>query len=147
VHRRRGITIGEVAITTTVIGALTVAALPRFTQATQKAKESALKYELSTIRKAIDTFNADTGGWPTELSDLLGEYAPRSYFYKGKEVIWQKKTWQGPYLGYGEKGADYIPKDPVSISPFVQVRADNGRLKVFSSAKGNDMDGHAYSGY
>jgi type II secretory pathway pseudopilin PulG len=144
-HRQRGISLGEVALTTTVIGGLTFAALPKLNEAKVRAKESALRYELQTIRKAVDTFNAETSGWPLVVSDLLGEKPPASFVYKGKEVAWGNRRWNGPYLGYGEKGKEFIPKDPVSGEPFRQSRTETGRLQVFSSAKGKDIDGTDFS--
>jgi type II secretory pathway pseudopilin PulG len=144
---QRGISLGEVTLATAVIGGATLLAMPKLNEAKYKAKESVLKYELQTIRKAVETFSIDTGGHPVLLSDLLREDAPSTFVVKGHEVRWGKRPWHGPYLAYGEKGSDYVMRDPVSEQPFLQRRNEKGRLQVFSSAKGKDTDGKLFSDY
>ena len=146
-HRKRGLTITEIAISTAVIGTATVVAVPKFVHATHRAKESALKYELKNFRKAVDQFYIDTGGYPAELKDLLRENPPKSLWVKAKEKPWIKTIeWHGPYMAYGE-GQLIEPKDPVSDLPFLTKRGDTGRLQIFSSATGKDTEGKSFTTY
>jgi type II secretory pathway pseudopilin PulG len=146
-HRKRGLTITEIAISTAVIGTATVVAVPKFMHATHRAKEAALKLELRNFRKAVDQFYIDTGGYPDEVKDLLRESPPRSFWLKAKERAWNKSVeWHGPYMAYGE-GQLIEPKDPVSDLPFLTKRADTGRLQIFSSATGMDTEGKPFTSY
>jgi type II secretory pathway pseudopilin PulG len=146
-HRKRGLTIAEIAISTAVIGTATVVAVPKFVQATRRAKESALKMELKNFRKAVDQFYIDTGGYPSELKDLLRESPPKSLWLRAKEKPWLKSLeWHGPYMAYGE-GQLIEPKDPVSDQPFLTKRSESGRLQIFSSATGKDTEGKPFTSY
>lgn len=146
-HRKRGLTITEIAISTAVIGTATVVAVPKFVHATHRAKESALKFELKNYRKAVDQFYIDTGGYPVELKDLLREQPPESFWLNKKQVKWKKSDeWHGPYMAYGE-GSLVEPKDPVSDKPFLTKRGETGRLQIFSSAEGRDSEGKEFTAY
>ncbi|OWU64775.1 MAG: hypothetical protein CBB60_008055 [Armatimonadetes bacterium Cent15-Ar3] len=146
-HRKRGLTITEIAISTAVIGTATVIAVPKFVHATKRAKEAALKFELKNFRKAVDQFYIDTGGYPSDIKDLLREQPPRQFWISSKQKPWTKSLeWHGPYMAYGE-GQLVEPKDPVSDLPYLTKRADTGRLQIFSSAVGNDVDGKPFTGY
>ena len=146
-RRIRGVSLNEVMMTTAVITVVAAVATPKFAEASQRAREAALKYELQTLRKAVDQFNADTGGWPNNISDLIGTEAPQYLWLKGNVEEWGKRHYNGPYLGYGEKGSRFIPKDPVSSLPFKEYHSEGGRLRIFSSAKGKDLSGEEFSKY
>lgn len=146
-HRKRGLTIAEIAISTAVIGTATVVAVPKFVHATHRAKEAALKMELKNFRKAVDQFYIDSGGYPDELKDLLRESPPSSFWFRAKEKPWMKSAeWHGPYMSYGE-GQLIEPKDPVSELPYLTKRNAQGRLQIFSSATGKDTEGKPFTSY
>jgi type II secretory pathway pseudopilin PulG len=141
------LTLSEVLISTTIVGAVAMVATPKFIEATKRAKESALKSDLQTIRKAVDQFNADTGGWPESISDLLGDQPPKSWFRNGKAIEWKEAKWNGPYLGFGEKGPEYVPKDVISQKPYRTQRLESGKLKIYSSMTGLDTNGKKFEDY
>lgn len=146
-RRKRGLTITEIAVSTAVIGTATVIAVPKFVHATHRAKQAALKFELKSFRKAVDQFYIDTGGYPSELKDLLREHPPKSFWINTKEKPWLKSIeWHGPYMAYGE-GQLIEPKDPVSDLPYLTKRSDNGRLQIFSSATGKDSEDKPFTSY
>lgn len=137
----------EVVISTGIIGSAVFVAMPKYKEATQKAKEASLKQELTLIRKAVDQFNADTSGYPDSIEDLTREEKPTFYFYNGNRQEWGDQKWSGPYLAFGEVGAGKQKNDPVSEQPYKLVRSESGRLKIFSSAKGRDLTGVPFGRY
>ena len=144
---RRGLSIVEVLLSTVVIGGVTYAAAPKFVQAAKRAKETAVKAELKTIRQAVDHFFLETGGYPNTISDMIGDKPPEIFWVKGQMAKWGKRSWEGPYLAYGEKGRDFVPKDHISGKSYRASRAENGRLTILSSADGKDSDGVRFSDY
>lgn len=146
-HRSRGLSVSEIMISTAVIGTATVVAVPKFMHAAQRAKESALKYELKTLRKAVDQFYIDSSGYPDTVTDLLQEEAPKDFWMNNKLMRWNPNVkWQGPYVAYGENHVS-DPLDPVSGKPFLTKRGKNGRLQIFSSAPGKDSEGKEFKTY
>lgn len=68
--RARGFTLMELLLVLTLIALLASLAAPVVTGSVHRARESTLKENLFTMRKAIDDYYADNGGYPVEL-DLL----------------------------------------------------------------------------
>ena len=54
-----------------IIGILAAVAVPAYLSAVRKAREAALREDLATMRKAIDSFTVDKGKAPQDLSDLV----------------------------------------------------------------------------
>lgn len=73
-----GFTLIELLIVVTVIGILAGIAMVNVRHADRKARESALKMNLQTMRKAIDDFYADKRRFPTSLQELVDEKYLRS---------------------------------------------------------------------
>jgi general secretion pathway protein G len=75
VHRNRkqnaGFTLIELLIVMTIIGILTLLALPRFTGAIKMAREAVLKEDLHVMRTAIDSYTMDKQKAPQALEDLV----------------------------------------------------------------------------
>jgi type II secretory pathway pseudopilin PulG len=146
-RRRLGMSLPEVVISTGIIGSAIFVAMPKYKEATQKAKEASLRQELTLIRKAVDQFNADTSGFPDSIEDLTREEPPKFYFRQGERKEWGEQKWCGPYLAFGEVGAGQHKNDPVSDQPYKIVRSESGRLKIFSSANGRDFSGVPFGRY
>ena len=67
----RGFTLIEMLLVLTLVALLASLAAPVVTGGIQRARESTLKSDLSTLRRALDDYYADTGAYPRELDDLV----------------------------------------------------------------------------
>jgi general secretion pathway protein G len=70
----RGFTLIELIVVTAIIGILASIALVNVRYGVIKAREAALKDNLSSMRKAIDTFYADKQRYPSDLNELVPNY-------------------------------------------------------------------------
>lgn len=122
--RQRGFTLIELLVVLAIIATLLSLAVPRYTGSVDKAKESVLKENLSTLREAIDKHYGDTGKYPATLDDLV----TKRYLRR-------------------------IPVDPITDSAtswVVLPPADPQKGAVFdvkSGAPGKSRDGTAYSSW
>jgi general secretion pathway protein G len=89
--QEKGFTLIELIIVFAMIGILVGLALPQFKTSMTKAKESALKDSLSTLRKLIQQYYTDKSKYPLSLQALVDE----NYLYKipvdpvtGKSDTW-----------------------------------------------------------
>jgi len=69
--RPRGFTLIELLLVLTLVALLASLVAPVVTGSISHAKESALKETLYTLRKAIDDYYADTGGYPADIDVLV----------------------------------------------------------------------------
>jgi general secretion pathway protein G len=69
--RARGFTLLELLLVMVLLALLAALAAPLVTGGIQRARESTLKSDLYTLRKAIDDHYADTGAYPGELDELV----------------------------------------------------------------------------
>jgi general secretion pathway protein G len=90
--RRSGFTLIELLLVLVILAVLAALVIPKFTNRSRQARETAVTTDIATISNTINTFEVDTGRFPTSLNDLLT--APASV-----------QGWKGPYL-------DRAPKDP-----------------------------------
>jgi len=122
--RQRGFTLIELLVVLSIIATLLSIAVPRYTGSVDKAKESVLKENLSTLREAIDKHYGDTGKYPATLDDLV----TKRYLRR-------------------------IPVDPITDSAnswIVLPPADPQKGAVFdvkSGAPGKSRDGTAYASW
>lgn len=61
----------ELLLVLVLIALLASVAMPVVTSSVHRARESTLKENLFTMRKAIDDYYADNGGYPAELEVLV----------------------------------------------------------------------------
>lgn len=93
---RSAFTLIELLLVLVILGVLAAMVVPKFTNRSQQARETAAKTNLSTISTALDAFEIDNGRYPTtdeQLGALLTSPA-------------NLESWRGPYLKGG------LPKDP-----------------------------------
>ncbi|WP_410209733.1 type II secretion system protein [Aquirhabdus sp.] len=123
-YRVRGFTMIELLVVLAVIAMLLSIVAPRYIHQADRAKEAALKENLSTLRVAIDQYYGDKGTYPERLEQLV----------------------QAHYLRK-------IPLDPVknSDSAWSLVLQDEEGHKVIydvkSTAIGKSLDGSVYSSW
>lgn len=124
-HYSQGFTLIELLVVMAIIAILLSIAAPRYFNHIDKAKETTLKQNLSTMRDAIDKFHADTNKYPASLDELVTK-------------------------GYLRR----IPLDPITeVSGAWEIiapgggDADAGVFDVHSKAPGAGQDGIPYSEY
>ncbi len=69
--RKRGFTLVELLLVLLLVALLASLVAPVVTGGIQRARESTLKEDLYTLRKAIDEYYADMGAYPAELEELV----------------------------------------------------------------------------
>lgn len=68
---KKGYTLIELMIVVAIAGILISLAIPNFQQSAMKAKETALKQNLFTMRTVLDQYYADRGDYPDSLDSLV----------------------------------------------------------------------------
>ncbi len=69
--RVRGFTLMELLLVLALIALLASLVTPLVTGSVHRARESTLKEDLFTMRKAIDDYYADNGSYPADLETLV----------------------------------------------------------------------------
>jgi general secretion pathway protein G len=121
-RRKSGFTLVELLVVLAIIATLLSIAAPRYGGSVDRAKESVLHENLSTIRDAIDKFHSDNDAYPASLDDLVS----RKYLRK-------------------------IPLDPVTDSSTSWVvvpvtgTTKGGIADIKSGAQGKARDGSIYA--
>ena len=123
----RGFTLLELMITMFIIIILLSVALPTYQKSVQQARESVLKQNLDTMRRAIQQYGADKGKLPPSIDDLVtGEYLSE----RPVDPITNKTDWKE------------ITGDDVNSTKGAQ-----GLKNVKSTAEGEDDEGKKYEDY
>jgi prepilin-type N-terminal cleavage/methylation domain-containing protein len=78
--KRKGVTLIELLIVVLILAALSAIAIPRISQSATNAKTKACHTNLDVINSSIELFNADTGGYPADLTIVTGDI---NYFPDG----------------------------------------------------------------
>lgn len=95
-NRRGGFTLIELLLVLVILAVLAALVVPKFTNRSQQARETAAKTDISSVQTSLNAFEIDTGRFPNSeegLSALLAQPANLT-------------GWRGPYI---ERG---VPKDP-----------------------------------
>jgi general secretion pathway protein G len=83
----------ELMIVVSIIGILATLAVPSYQSSVVKAREAALRQDLSTLRDVLDQHKADQGKYPPSLSALVGagylRTIPKDPF-TGATTTWQE---------------------------------------------------------
>lgn len=89
----QGFTLLELMIVVSILGILATLAVPSYQASVVKAKEAALRQDLSTLRDVLDQHKADQGKYPPSLVALVGagylRAVPKDPF-TGATTTWQE---------------------------------------------------------
>src|SRR5947199_10650435 len=96
---RQAFSLIELMIVIVIMAVLAAIIIPKFQDSSRRSKEAALKSDLSQMRTAIATFQADTGAYPLTTAALTAATAPAS----GLDSLAATTTitaanWHGPYI-------------------------------------------------
>lgn len=122
--RSRGFTLIELLVVLAIVATLLSIVAPRYVHQADRAKEAALKENLSVLRRALDQYYGDTGKYPENLSALTERRYLRA-----------------------------LPLDPVTNSsdswaPVLDTEEDERTIvDVKSGAPGKALDGTEYSSW
>ncbi|HEV7299344.1 MAG TPA: type II secretion system major pseudopilin GspG [Tepidisphaeraceae bacterium] len=94
--RRSGFTLIELLLVLVILAVLAALVVPKFTNRSQQARETAVKTDISNMQTSLNAFEIDTGRFPSS-EEGLGALLQQPASVQG---------WRGPYL---ERG---LPKDP-----------------------------------
>jgi len=137
VHRSRkaaGFSLIELIVVVAIIGILAAIALVNVRYATTKAREAALKDNLSSMRKAIDAYYADKQKYPASLEDLVPNYMRAI----PADPLTKQKDWEtvmdDPMSLDGQMSSDTDP----------QAMTEPGIIDVKSRAEGTTLDNVPY---
>lgn len=95
-RQRCGFTLIELLLVLVILGVLAALVVPKFTNRSQQARETAAKTDVSRVQTSLSAFEIDTGRYPT-TEEGLGALLTAPANLQG---------WRGPYLEGGQ------PKDP-----------------------------------
>lgn len=70
-RRRAGFTLIELLVVMAIVATLLAMAAPRYFRSEDRARETALRHDLTVMREAIDRHYGDTGRYPATLQELV----------------------------------------------------------------------------
>ena len=139
---RKAFSLIELMIVIVIMAVLAAIIIPKFQDQSRRSKEASLKSDLSQVRTAIATFQADTGFYPKLLTDLAVTTSPtQGYDTTAALQTITAANWHGPYIN------GTVPNDPVSGNPFAYSTTNPGVGNVSASATGTDLSGTNFSTY
>ena len=98
--KRRNIkafTLIELLLVLVILAVLGAVVVPKFTKRSQQAKETAAKTDIANLEVALDSFEIDTGRYPSNPEAIGALIRPPANV---------EDDWKGPYLKRG------VPRDP-----------------------------------
>lgn len=142
----RGLTLVELIVTVAILAILAAGAAPVARFKVKRDKERELKYDLWTMRDAIDKYKdaADKGAFQTKVDSQ--NYPPdletlvTGVDVQGKKVRFLRHIPVDPMTGKPEWGLRSMQDDPTSDSYGGQSVFD-----VYSKSQGTALDGTKYS--
>jgi general secretion pathway protein G len=142
----RGLTLVELVVTVAILAILAGAAAPIARFKIKRDKERELRYDLWTMRDAIDKYKdaADKGAFQTKVDSQ--NYPPDMQTLvdgvdvQGKKVRFLRRIPVDPMTGKAEWGLRSMQDDPDSDSYGGQSVFD-----VYSKSQGTALDGTKYS--
>ena len=142
----RGLTLVELVVTVAILAILAGAAAPIARFKIKRDKERELRYDLWTMRDAIDKYKdaADKGAFQTKVDSQ--NYPPdletlvTGVDVQGKKVRFLRRIPVDPMTGKAEWGLRSMQDDPDSDSYGGQSVFD-----VYSKSQGTALDGTKYS--
>jgi general secretion pathway protein G len=142
----RGLTLVELIVTVAILAILAAGAAPIARFKVKREKERELKYDLWTMRDAIDKYKdaADKGAFQTKVDSQ--NYPPdletlvNGVDVQGKKVRFLRHIPVDPMTGKTEWGLRSMQDDPTSDSYGGQSVFD-----VYSKSQGTGLDGTKYS--
>jgi general secretion pathway protein G len=93
---RRAFTLIELLLVLVILAVLAALVVPKFTNRSQQARETAAKTDIANLETSLNAFEIDTGRFPSS-EEQLGALVTAPSGLQG---------WRGPYLQRG------LPKDP-----------------------------------
>ncbi|ARN57543.1 type II secretion system major pseudopilin GspG [Sedimentisphaera salicampi] len=97
-NKRKGFTLIELLLAVVILAVLAAVVVPKFTGRSEEARVSAAKTDISNIELALDSYEIDTGDYPSDSEGLEALVDKPS----GND----SERWKGPYLKRG------VPDDP-----------------------------------
>jgi len=88
----QGFTLIELLLVMVILAILAAVIVPKFTGRTEQAKQSRALQDITNLKAQLNTFEVDTGSFPTSLDQL-------------RENTANITNWHGPYI-------DKLPQDP-----------------------------------
>jgi general secretion pathway protein G len=142
----RGLTLVELIVTVAILSILASAAIPITSFERKREKERELRYDLWSLRAAIDRYKdaADRGAFQTKVDTF--NYPPdldtlvNGVDVQGKKVKFLRHIPTDPMTGKAEWGLRSMQDDPNSDSFGGQNVFD-----VYSKAQGTALDGTKYA--
>ena len=117
----KGFSLVELLVVLAILALLLTIAVPRYFSSIERAKETALKEDLNTLRESIDKFYGDTGQYPESLDKLV----EKKYIRKipvdpitDKNTTWLLIQAEPPLSGVYDvhSGTDNVAKDGTHYS-------------------------------
>ena len=140
--RRRGFTLIELLVTLSIVGLLSMTALPLYEVVTTRLKESELRAALRTIRTALDAYKAasDTGAIP-RLAGASGYPPSLEVLEQGVEVgVPGAPTADGTPAVKRLVFLRRVPRDPFGSDPQVPA-AQTWVLRAYGTPPDNPQPG------
>jgi len=128
-NMKRGFTLVEVLIVMALLGILASIAIPNFSSANKRGKETTLRKNLHEIRDQINYFYLDKKKYPSSMEDLVVNKYLRQIPY---DPIARTKEWT------------LVHFEPEDIAEF-DSEALEGFIDIKSTATGTALDGSKYS--